>query len=114
MAGGTGRVRDLLMTSPVIFGTASVAVAIHVLPASARLTRAMRTPADAANVAKFRICPFPAPDGKTKHRKPGVSIGGRAAGPVNPAVGSVPPRQSASIAPTSASATIVPLTLASP
>jgi hypothetical protein len=35
IAGGTGRVRDFLTTSPAIRGNASVAVEMHVLPASA-------------------------------------------------------------------------------
>ena len=35
--GDTGRVRDRLTTSPVIFGNASVAVAMHVLAATAPL-----------------------------------------------------------------------------
>jgi hypothetical protein len=59
--------------------------------------------------------PFPRPTAELEHRTPNMSIEGCAATDRL----SVPsrargPRQSASMAPTSASATIVPLTLASP
>src|SRR5258708_16102752 len=75
MAGDTGRVRDLLTTRPLTFGSASVAVEMHVLPASARPSRATRSAAEIASIVKVRIRPHPAPDRqKIDHRKPAISI----------------------------------------
>jgi hypothetical protein len=75
IAGDTGRVRDLLTTSPVIFGNASVAVEMHVLPASARPYSVTSSAAETADIVKARIRPFPSVRSKLEHRKPGKSIG---------------------------------------
>src|SRR5579871_5537410 len=56
--GETGRVRDFLMTRPLIRCNVSVAEAIQVLPASARPHSAASSPAT-ANTAKLRILPSP-------------------------------------------------------
>jgi hypothetical protein len=84
IAGDTGRVRDLLTTSPVIFGNASVAVAMQVLPASAPLFRTISSVPKAANIVRFRIRSFQRLITKLEHRKSGLSIGSRRdAGTVN-------------------------------
>src|SRR5579863_5147384 len=57
-AGGTGRVRDLLTTSPVSFGKASVAEATQLLPAAARSFTATNNTAEAAKIVRFRIRPL--------------------------------------------------------
>ena len=80
--GDTGRVRDRLTTSPEIFGNASVAVAMYVLPATAPLSRTTRSVTKAANIVRFRLI-FPAPIAKLEHRKSGLSIGRRRAGADN-------------------------------
>src|SRR5579871_2697087 len=92
MAGGTGRVRDLLTTRPVIFGNASVALAMHVLPASARPPSAASKTAAIADIIRFRICPALKADAELEHSMQDVSIGGCAcAAPVDGAVRSQGP-----------------------
>src|ERR1700728_689404 len=114
ISGDTGRVRDRLTTSPVIFGNASVAVTTHVLPATAALLRTTSSVAEAANIVRFRIRPFRRLIAKLEHRKFSLSIGRQCGAGALTLTARVTSGQSVSMAPTSASATIVPFTLASP
>jgi hypothetical protein len=77
ISGDTGRVRDRLIMSPEIFGNASVAVTMHVLPATAPLFRTTSSVAEAANIVRFRIRPFRRLIAKLEHRKSSLSIGRR-------------------------------------
>jgi hypothetical protein len=55
IAGGTERVRDFLTTSPLMRGSASVAVDMQVLPASVPAFRTTMSAAETATVIAVRI-----------------------------------------------------------